>query len=111
MDNIPVLKDGKANPDFLMTDEQAVAVLKVIRMGNMKSGGDILNKVISDHALNKAIKALERPRGEWIDEGIMADGHPHHAFRCSECESHIVRIPEETPNFCEYCGSKNGGDT
>lgn len=60
---------------------------------------------------NECSHLVERPRGEWIDEGIMADGHPHHAFRCSECESHIVRIPEETPNFCEYCGSKNGGDT
>lgn len=49
----------------------------------------------------------ERPCGEWIDEGVMADGHPQSAFRCSECGFHVVTIPNETPNFCEYCGSDN----
>ena len=106
MDNIPVSKVNEPNPDFLMTDEQAVAVLKVIRMGNMKSGGDILNKVISDHALNKVIKALERPLGEWIYEGVCSI--------CGErCDYHLSGTIwiDRPANFCPNCGARMGGDT
>ena len=49
---------------------------------------------------------FESPHGEWIDEGVMADGHSQHAFRCSKCGNHISRIPSNMPNFCENCGAE-----
>lgn len=47
----------------------------------------------------------ERPHGEWIDEGAMAEGHPHRAFNCSVCDGHICRVSNDLPNFCEFCGA------
>jgi len=49
----------------------------------------------------------QRPHGEWLYEGAMAEGHPHCAFNCSVCDAHICRIPSDLPNFCEFCGSDN----
>ena len=66
MDNVPILKDGTANPNFLMTRKQAISVLQVIRSGNMKSDGNMLNKIICDKAISLAIRDLKRPHVEWI---------------------------------------------
>lgn len=73
---------------------------------------------IEKEAVDMAIEALkeQRPRGRWIDEGLMADGHPQHAFKCSEYENHEVCIPSDIPHyhFCSNCGSdnrKSGEDT
>lgn len=61
--------------------------------------------------INEQVKQLpkyeERPHGEWIYEGTMAEGYPHSAFYCSECNTHICRVPNDLPNFCDFCGSDN----
>ena len=45
----------------------------------------------------------ERKKGRWIDEGFYADGHGHHAYRCSECGGHIIEY--EPDAFCRFCGA------
>jgi len=50
-----------------------------------------------------------RRKGHWIDEGQYAEGHSHHAYRCSECGQHIIEFPsrlmDENP-YCKYCGAE-----
>lgn len=51
--------------------------------------------------------------GHWIDEGQYAEEHNHHAYRCSECERHIIEVPlnliDENPH-CKYCGADMRGE-
>lgn len=49
----------------------------------------------------------ERKRGRWIDEGVYADGHGAHAFRCSECGGHIIEYDADP--FCKWCGADMRG--
>lgn len=53
-----------------------------------------------------------RPKGHWIDEGQYAEGHSHHAYRCSECGQHIIELPsrlmDENPH-CKWCGTDMRG--
>lgn len=85
-----------------MTREKAIEILE----SGSWSGYD--DEEITE-AVQMGADALkeQRPHGEWIDWGLMAEGHSHHVFNCSECDSHIFRVPSDLPNFCEFCGSDN----
>lgn len=61
--------------------------------------------------LEERVKALpsvtpQQRIGHWIDEGFYAEGHNHHAYRCSECGFHVLRYADNKPLYCEACGSK-----
>lgn len=61
---------------------------------------------------NKIRKALnERPQGEWIDEGLYADYHSEHAYRCKRCGWHIIESPDLIfeNRFCKHCGAEMKG--
>ena len=47
--------------------------------------------------------------GYWIDEGLCADGHSEHAYRCSECNEHYIGYVGEF-KFCPNCGALEGAD-
>ena len=51
----------------------------------------------------------ERKKGNWIDEGVYADGHGAHAFRCSECGGHIIEYDADP--FCKWCGADMRGES
>lgn len=51
---------------------------------------------------------VERKTGKWIDEGFYADGHGAHAYRCSNCDGHIIEY--EPDPFCKWCGAQMGGE-
>lgn len=48
--------------------------------------------------------------GKWIDEGLYADYHAHHAWRCSECGEHVIEIDVPWYKFCPYCGARMDAD-
>ena len=52
---------------------------------------------------------VERKKGNWIDEGVYADGHGAHAFRCSECGGHIIEYDADP--FCKWCGADMRGES
>lgn len=70
-------------------------------------GDKVVAVYVSDKRRNMKQFRYEqaRPHGEWIDEGAMAEGHPHRAFNCSVCDGHIIRVDSDLPNFCEFCGA------
>lgn len=51
---------------------------------------------------------IEPRKGKWIDEGVYADGHGAHAFRCSECGGHIIEYDADP--FCRWCGADLRGE-
>ena len=57
-------------------------------------------------ALELAIKALERPQGEWIIDG--------HHIRCNKCNEYICNADREgnkiPDNFCPNCGADMRGE-
>lgn len=55
----------------------------------------------------KAVVIDERPHGEWICEGAMADYTNVLVFRCSVCEEHFVGHAEDkkSRHFCPNCGA------
>ena len=44
--------------------------------------------------------------GHWIDEGQYADYHSPHAYRCSECGTHIIEDNTDGDVFCRCCGAR-----
>ena len=50
---------------------------------------------------------LERPHGEWVDEGLYAENACQHVYQCTHCKEHIVEYPSEMGSYCKYCGSDN----
>ena len=56
----------------------------------------------------KEVKFVKRKRGHWIDEGVYADGHNIHAYRCSECGGHILEYDADP--FCRWCGADMRGE-
>ena len=43
-------------------------------------------------------------KGEWINDGIYAEGHSERAYRCSVCDEQFIgKIGEY--NFCPRCGA------
>lgn len=60
---------------------------------------------------NGVIIPIERPQGEWIDEGQYAEGHSEHAYRCKKCGYHIIEKPNMIfeNRFCKYCGADMRG--
>ena len=55
------------------------------------------------------MQTVERKKGNWIDEGVYADGHGAHAFRCSECGGHIIEYDADP--FCKWCGADMRGES
>lgn len=52
---------------------------------------------------------VEPKTGHWIDEGVYADNYNVHAYRCSECEGHVLEYPNEVNEHnphCKWCGTK-----
>lgn len=54
------------------------------------------------------VPTIEPRKGKWIDEGVYADGHGAHAFRCSECGGHIIEYDADP--FCRWCGADLRGE-
>jgi len=44
----------------------------------------------------------------YSDEGVYADGHNIHAYRCSECGGHILEYDADP--FCRWCGADMRGE-
>lgn len=55
---------------------------------------------------------LERPLGEWIDEGQYAEGHSEHAYTCKKCGYQIIELPSMIfeNRFCKNCGAEMRGE-
>ena len=55
---------------------------------------------------------LERPLGEWIDEGQYAEGHSEHAYTCKKCGYQIIEKPNmiSENRFCKNCGAEMRGE-
>lgn len=82
-----------------MTNTEAIEILRSIRVY------DIYPKSASEEtkqALDLAIKALERPQGEWI---IVKDERYGDNVKCPFCGKELAGTDL---NFCCKCGAKNG---
>ncbi|MCQ2319245.1 MAG: hypothetical protein MJZ90_10060 [Bacteroidales bacterium] len=71
----------------------------------------LTNKAATGSKRNRFCPLGERPQSEWIDEGLYADYHSEHAYRCKKCGWHIIESPDlifET-RFCKHCGAEMKG--
>lgn len=59
-------------------------------------------------AVHEAIDIIQRSQrtGHWIDEGAYADYTNVHAWRCSECEDHVLNYKCDLSRYCPNCGAK-----
>ena len=48
--------------------------------------------------------------GHWMDEGAYADYTNVHAWRCSECEDHVLNYKCDLSRYCPNCGAKMDGE-
>lgn len=65
---------------------------------------DFMPKVID------AQPTAEPKRGRWIEiEHYRVHGEEYCDFECSICCHRISRVRGYYPNYCEECGSMNGG--
>ena len=69
----------------------------------IKIGFDAIAEVINSAP---TVEAEPVRHGKWIDEGQYADYHPHHAWRCSECEEHVIEIDTPWFKYCPNCGAR-----
>lgn len=76
---------------------------------------DAVLEALYDHEykkdIRKDIEALpsvypKQRMGQWIDEGLYAEGRDSHFYRCSECGFSTIRCKDERPNYCPDCGAK-----
>lgn len=54
--------------------------------------------------IRKRLRRREVKHGKWIDYGFYADGHPHHAYACPECDENYIGFIGEF-NYCPNCGA------
>lgn len=68
-------------------------------------------KFYFEHGYKQAERDLKRPQSEWIDEGLYADYHSEHAYRCKKCGWHIIESPDLIfeNRFCKHCGAEMKG--
>lgn len=84
-----------------MSNEEVIEVLKGLVFGSF----DRTTRK-ERQALDLAIKALERPHGEWIwDSDFFAFGNPYGTYRCSCCGGHSS---DKYP-YCFWCGADMRG--
>ena len=58
----------------------------------------------------QTIEAAPVRRGRWIEiEHYHAHGEEYCDCECSMCRHRISRVRGYYPNYCEECGSMNGG--
>lgn len=60
---------------------------------------------------DKGYHDAQKPQGEWIDEGLYAEGHSEHAFTCKNCGYQIIVKPNMIyeERYCKYCGADMRG--
>lgn len=62
----------------------------------------------------KTVDAVERKRGEWVDNGLDSIGFMGIEYRlqkCSNCGETIAKAPmQRLPNFCSNCGADMRGE-
>lgn len=60
------------------------------------------------------VDAVERKRGEWVDNGLDSIGFMGIEYRlqkCSNCGETITKAPmQRLPNFCSNCGADMRGE-
>lgn len=68
----------------------------------------LTNKAATGSKRNRFCPLVERPQSEWIDEGLYADYHSEHAYRCKKCGWHIIESPDLIfeNRFCKHCSSE-----
>lgn len=71
----------------------------------------ILNKdgcYIAQEVIDSIPSADVEPvrHAHWIDEGAYADYTNVHAWRCSECEDHVLNYKCDLSRYCPNCGAK-----
>lgn len=61
------------------------------------------------------VDAVERKRGEWVDDGLDSIGFMGIEYRlqkCSKCGETIAKAPmQRLPNFCSNCGADMRGES
>ena len=70
---------------------------------------DVVNNPLNirlDEIIKKLPSVQPKQRtGWWIDEGLYAEGHSEHAYRCSKCDEHYIGYVGEY-KYCPNCGAK-----
>ncbi len=87
-----------------MNREEAINVIKGARQ-YLTVGNPIWNVKKVDEAMNMAIEALTRPKGEWIFSPKDAIELMFTKPKCSECGFES----SDGGNFCSNCGAEMKG--
>ena len=122
--NSRLILRAKTMTDYIKR-EDAEQIMYSYGIGGTMFVDDFLKPSESEEARQKEVwesvrKVLDRVavkdvapirHGHWIDEGAYADYTNVHAWRCSECEDHILKYKCDLPMYCENCGARmDGGD-
>ena len=75
------------------------------------AGHIFINQTYCNESDKKEVKDDNPLRhGHWIDEGAYADYTNVHAWRCSECEDHVLNYKCDLSRYCPNCGAKMDGE-
>lgn len=73
---------------------------------------DGIDTAISEAATFPTIEAEPVKHGHWVDDGLYADNHLFHVWRCSKCDKNMM-VKDSSQEagapwfkYCPNCGAK-----